>query len=74
MSTQLAPDSQLIDIHTVARRLNCSIRTVWRMEESGEMPAALRLKRLVRWDPAQLDEWIARGCPRVREDTQAPDR
>lgn len=32
----------------------------------GRMPARRRIGVLVRWNRAALEEWLARGCPKVR--------
>lgn len=60
---------QLLDVAAVAKMLSCSTRHVYRLVDSGKMPAPKRLGRLVRWEQGELQEWIADGCqpmPRVR--------
>ncbi len=53
----------LLGVKEVARLLNCSPRTVYRLADSGRIPAPVRLGSLVRWSCGVLDEWIAEGCP-----------
>lgn len=56
----------LVDVRAVAARLSCSVRSVWRLADAGRLPAPVRLGRLIRWDAAVIDEWIASGCPSCR--------
>ena len=58
-------DSELLDAHSVARLLQCSIRHVRRLADSGRMPAPLYLGALVRWPRGELLQWIGAGCPRM---------
>ena len=56
----------LLDANDVARLLKCSRRTVYRLADSGRIPAPVRLGMLVRWSRQALDEWIVEGCPSRR--------
>lgn len=47
----------------VAEMLHCNVRTVERLADAGRMPQPIKLNRLVRWPVAQIDDWIAQGCP-----------
>jgi excisionase family DNA binding protein len=59
----------MLDVDELAEMLKCSTRHIYRMSESGRMPAPVRLGSLVRWDQSVIDEWIEDGCPvRVRAD------
>jgi excisionase family DNA binding protein len=53
----------LLDVRAVAVTLGCSPRHVYRLADGGRMPAPLRLGALVRWRRADLDAWLAAGCP-----------
>ena len=55
--------ASLIDIRVVATLLACSTRHVRRLAEAGRMPSPLHLGGLLRWRRADMDEWIAAGCP-----------
>ena len=64
------PESQkehaaLIDVKEVARLLNISPGTVYRLNDSGKMPRVIRIGSLVRWNRAQIEAWVAEGCPAV---------
>jgi excisionase family DNA binding protein len=54
----------LLDVRTVARLLNVSIRTVRAWDTSGRLPAPLRLTRgCIRWRYDELRAWLAAGAP-----------
>lgn len=57
---------QLLDVRAVAALLGCSPRTVYRLADSGRMPANVKLGALVRWNRAALEEWVSAGCPSAR--------
>jgi excisionase family DNA binding protein len=46
--------------------LVCSTRHVRRMADSGRMPKPVKLGSLIRWPRAVIEQWIADGCPHVR--------
>jgi excisionase family DNA binding protein len=54
----------LIGVDRVAEKLNVSTRHVRRLAEAGAMPRPIRLGAVVRWKLAEIDAWIAAGCPR----------
>jgi len=58
---------QLLDVQAVAEMLGCSTRHVYRLSDSGRMPAPVKLGALVRWDRAALADWIAQGCPSAQK-------
>lgn len=55
----------MLDVKEVAALLKCSARHITRLEESGQMPPAVRLGRLCRWNRAAVEARIADGCPPV---------
>src|SRR5262245_20899631 len=57
----------LLDVQAVAQLLDCSTRHVYRLADAGRMPPPVRLGALVRWRRADLDAWLADGCPVVRK-------
>lgn len=59
-------DAELHTADDVAGLLQCSVRHVWRLHDSGDMPAAVRIGRLVRWPKSLIASWIADGCPKRR--------
>jgi excisionase family DNA binding protein len=60
------PSAALLDVRAVAALLDCSPRHIYRLSDAGLMPSPVRIGALVRWRRADLDSWLAQGCPRVR--------
>jgi len=56
----------MLKVEDVAGILKCSTRTVYRLADTGKMPAPCRLGAMVRWPEATVDAWIAAGCPACR--------
>ncbi len=56
----------LLTIDQVARLLNCSKRTVYRLTDADRMPRPVRLGSLLRWNRNAIEQWIAGGCPATR--------
>lgn len=54
----------LVSVRTVAKLLQVSTRTVWRMLSAGELIKPRRIGNIVRWHLDELKAWIANGCPR----------
>jgi predicted DNA-binding transcriptional regulator AlpA len=51
--------SPVLDVHDVARLLGCTERTIWRHEGKRLIPEARRVGGIVRWDRAEIEEWLA---------------
>jgi excisionase family DNA binding protein len=45
----------------LAGLLGCSVRHVWRMCGTGQLPAPVRIGRLVRWSKQVIEGWLATG-------------
>jgi prophage regulatory protein len=54
---------KLLKTTEAAEFLGVSQRHLWRLHSGGEMPAPVRIGRAVRWVVADLENWIAAGCP-----------
>jgi predicted DNA-binding transcriptional regulator AlpA len=52
-----------VSLADVAQLLKVSKVTAGRMKARGELPPEIRLGRLPRWSVAEVEEWIAFGCP-----------
>ncbi len=50
----------------LARELRVSVKTVTRMDQSGKMPAAIRVGHGKRWLRSTIVAWLAAGCPSRR--------
>ncbi len=48
---------KLLTKRQLADRLQCCTRTVERRTAAGEIPAPLRIGRLVRWTAEQIERW-----------------
>jgi excisionase family DNA binding protein len=53
----------LMTAKQLAKLLDVSMRSIWRMRSSGQLPLAVRLGGAVRWRVDEIKNWIARGCP-----------
>jgi len=56
-------DVSLVPVETVAKMLDISVRSVWRLLSAGKLVAPRRLGRSVRWSRSEIREWIEAGCP-----------
>jgi len=59
----------MLDVHGVAGMLACSPQHVRRLADAGRMPYPKKLGALIRWSRAEIENWIANGCPAVRNIT-----
>ena len=53
----------LITAADLARLLQISTRTVWRLVSAGQVPEPVRFAKTVRWHLEKIKKWIAEGCP-----------
>ncbi len=53
---------RLIDARAVARLLDISDRSVWKMAAAGKLPAAVRVGRSVKWRLSDIEGFIRAGC------------
>ena len=66
-SAALSESPAMLTVRLVATMLGCSARHVHRLTDRGAMPRPTKLGDvLVRWRRAEIESWIAGGCPRVR--------
>lgn len=61
------PEQLLLSAEAVARRLDVSVRTLWRLRSSGKVPEPIRLGGSVRWKASEIHAWIDAGCPQTTE-------
>ena len=71
VSPLLDSTATLIDVRRVAALLGCSPRHVQRLVDVGRMPRPIRLGRLQRWHSAEIESWVAAGCPSCRPVSKA---
>lgn len=53
----------LLTAEQLAARMNLSKRTIYRLIDAGRMIQPIRLGGIVRWRAAEVEAWIAAGCP-----------
>ena len=54
------------DVDAIAEMLGCSSRHVRRLADCGALMRPIHIGRLVRWRKADVDAWLAAGCPSCR--------
>ena len=52
---------ELLNARQVAKILNISTRTLWRLKSAGKLPQAVRVGGSVRWHPQDITEMITGG-------------
>lgn len=65
-------DAVLIPASRVARMLQVSTRTLWRLCAAGKVIGPVKIGRNVRWRRDELMRWIADGCPTQSQDKGGP--
>lgn len=53
----------LISADELAKLMQVSERTLWRLLSAGKVPQPVRIGRNTRWRYAEVREWIEKGCP-----------
>ena len=56
-----------LSVREVADALGVSVRSVWRLSATDELPRPFRIGRSVRWRAASIDSWLARQERRGHE-------
>ncbi|MHB1557166.1 MAG: helix-turn-helix transcriptional regulator [Isosphaeraceae bacterium] len=59
--------SAVYSAEDLAALLDISKRQVWRLRDSGSLPNHIRIGQAVRWSRVVVDQWIAAGCPRPKQ-------
>ena len=60
----VAVNVQLVNANEVARILDVSTRTLWRMKSANQLPKHVEFGgRNIRWSRDAIVEWIDLGCP-----------
>lgn len=53
----------LIPVSDLAKMLNVSRRSIWRLLSARKMPPPIRIGGAVRWRFDEVKRWIEAGCP-----------
>ena len=56
----------LVTAMQLARLLQVSVRSLWRLRSAGQLPNAVRVGSSIRWKLAEIRQWIAEGCPNLQ--------
>lgn len=57
----------LLTVGQVAKLLQVSPRSVWRLRSAREIPEPVKIGGTVRWIAEELESWVASGCPRIEK-------
>lgn len=57
-----AGTDRLIDARAVARLLDMSDRSIWKLSASAKLPAVVRVGRSVKWRLSDIQRFIEVGC------------
>ena len=52
----------MLTIRDIARILNCSSRSIYRLVDAGRIPQPVKLGAMNRWPQQAFEAWIAQGC------------
>ena len=61
------PTSLLLTAERLARLLDVSKRTLWRLRSAGKLPRPVQLGGSLRWRADEVSAWVAAGCPDLRD-------
>lgn len=60
-------ESLLLTAERMAKLLDISKRTLWRLRSAGKLPRPVALGGSVRWKAEEVRRWIDGGCPPLDE-------
>jgi prophage regulatory protein len=60
-------NEKLLKVGDVATLAQISTRSVWRLRDAGKIPMPVRVGGQVRWRFSDITQWIAEGCPAVKQ-------
>ena len=67
MKTEQPNVEQLWNIKQLKMVTGLSERTLWRLSDSGKLPATIRIGKSCRWRRTDIEMWIRMGCPPRQE-------
>lgn len=65
VETSRSDQAALLCVNQVAALLQVSVRSVWRLRSAGELIEPVQIGGNTRWRRAELERWIAEGCPPI---------
>lgn len=65
LAPQLEPREtpSLLTAQQLAKLLQVSTRTIWRLRSAGQLPQPIELGGSIRWNRDAVHRWINAGCP-----------
>ncbi|MEI8194814.1 MAG: helix-turn-helix domain-containing protein [Phycisphaerae bacterium] len=60
-------DRFMIDARTVAKLLDVSTRTLYRLCDVGAMPKPTKIGKVVRWRAEEIKAWVNADCPMMKD-------
>ena len=64
----------LISVEEVSDLLGISVRSVWRLHSSHQIPEPVRLAGSVRWRLSEVRDWVDAGCPPLDNGKPRPSK
>ena len=58
-----ADNNLLVSMKQIASLLQISTRKIENLRRLGQMPQPIRIGKAVRWNRAELTDWVDAGCP-----------
>jgi predicted DNA-binding transcriptional regulator AlpA len=62
-STGFGRSAELLNAKRCSSIVGISLRSWWRLNSAGKIPAAMSIGRVKRWRARELELWIEAGCP-----------
>ena len=56
-------DARMLTAEQIGKQLAVSKRQIFRLRASGKLPRPVKIGGSIRWNQAEIDKWIALGCP-----------
>ncbi|MCC7419985.1 MAG: helix-turn-helix domain-containing protein [Planctomycetaceae bacterium] len=53
----------LLTAKQLAKLLQISTRSIWRLRSAGKLPKPVEIGGSVRWNHQTVREWVSQGCP-----------
>ena len=66
MTPRRIETNELLTVKDLARKLALSPRTIWRLRDTGGLPAPVKIGAAVRWRASDIDQFIADDCRAIR--------
>ncbi|WP_368408949.1 helix-turn-helix transcriptional regulator [Celeribacter halophilus] len=65
---------KLETIKDLSHRLQCGESTIWRWISQGNFPAPIKIGRLARWNPSEVDRFLKSKATAITRQQETPKR